>query len=87
MSKVSLAGDSVMEVIWHGYRDWGVECYRDFVDGTHYRRATKRETPDLTVPTPHGDVELRRMTRVEIRFINPDREEPQPRSRRRRRAR
>lgn len=64
-----------MEVIWTGDRPWGVECFRDFVDGKHYRRSTKRETPDLVVSGRYGEVPLKRMTRLEVRAIHPDREE------------
>ena len=64
----------MMEVIWHGDRDWGVECFRDFLDGRYYRRPTKREDATLIVPTKYGDVPLRRMTRREVRMIGPEEE-------------
>ena len=60
----------MMEVIWQGDSDWGdVECFRDFIDGKYYRRATKREEPTLVVPTKYGDVRLRLMTRREVASI------------------
>ncbi len=62
-----------MDVIWTGDRPWGDEHFRDPSTGHLYRKATKREEPDLLVPTPNGEVRLRRMSRKEIQQINPER--------------
>ena len=61
-----------MQVIWHGDRDWGDECFRDPNTGRLYRRATLREEPDALVSTPYGDARLRRMSRIEVSEIRPD---------------
>ena len=59
-----------MDVIWTGDRPWGDEHFRDPSTGHLYRKATKREEPDLLEPTPNGEVRLRRMSRKEIREID-----------------
>ena len=71
----------MIQVVWHGMRDWGVESYRHLLTGTMYRRARSREVPDLTEPTKFGDVGLRKLNRKELQSLE-DLERPMLRSRR-----
>ena len=46
---------------------WGVELYRDPIDGVLYRRTQGKEQPHLEVDTASGPVPLRKMNREELR--------------------
>ena len=66
----------MMQVVWHGMRDWGMESYRSLLDGTMYRRARRREAPDLVQSTPYGDVGLRKLNRLELRSLDEETSRP-----------
>ena len=66
----------MMQVVWHGMRDWGMESYRSLLDGTLYRRIRKRETPHLVQSTPYGDVGLRKLNRLELRSLDEETSRP-----------
>ena len=59
-----------IETLYTPNRPWGDDTF--VVDGKHYRRATKREEPDFIIETEFGDVELRRLTRNERRYLEDD---------------
>ena len=71
----------MMQVVWHGERSWGNESYRHLLTGTMYRRARRRETPDLVEPTLYGDVGLRKLNRKERQSLEEDIERSAPRRR------
>ena len=71
----------MIEVIWHGARDWGVESYRDSESGMLYRRARARETAHLVTASKFGEVKLRRLNRRELASLE-DAQRPTLRQRR-----
>lgn len=56
----------MMQVVWHGELAWGNESYRHLLSGMVYRRARRRETPDLVEVTKFGLVSLRKLNRKEM---------------------
>ena len=56
-----------VETLYTPNQPWGSDTFK--IEGVLYRRKRKKEKPDTVIESDFGDVELRKLTRKEIRLM------------------